>query len=201
MKTDQPGANHDPSEPDPRAGADHPPQAAEATPPRHVTRFWRNRAFARTRHHLTGLRRTSSMTTRAHAALIRLSGGRIRRSFIFTGGMPILVITTTGRRSGQPRSTPLAFLPHGEGFAVCASNAGSDHPPAWWLNLQADPMADILVDRRWRSIRSRRATEAEDRSLWSTFATLNPGFDEYRNLTARNIPIVILEPVQDENNL
>ena len=60
-------------------------------------RFWRNRAFARVRHDLSSLQRTSSLTTRAHAALIRLSGGRIRRSFVFTGGMPVLVLTTVGR--------------------------------------------------------------------------------------------------------
>jgi hypothetical protein len=66
-----------------------------------VERFWRNRVFARTRHHLTWMQRTSPLLTRAHAAMIRLSGGRIRRSFIFTGGMPIQVLTTTGRKSGQ----------------------------------------------------------------------------------------------------
>jgi deazaflavin-dependent oxidoreductase (nitroreductase family) len=183
---------------EPQAGAGRPsPEAEEVKAPGRIARFWRNRAFARTRHHLSRLRRTSSMMTRAHASLIRLSGGWIRRSFIFTGGMPILVLTTTGRKSRRSRSTPLGFLPFGEGFAVCASNAGSDRPPAWWLNLQADPMAEVFVGRRRRSVRGRRATEAEDRTLWSTFATLNAGFDEYRKLTARNIPVVILEPVKD----
>jgi F420H(2)-dependent quinone reductase len=104
-----------------------------------IERFWRNRVFARVRHHLTGLGRSSPLATRAHAALIRLSGGRIRRSFLFTGGMPVLVLTTTGRKSGQRRSTPVGYLEHGDAYAVLASNAGNDSSPAWWLNLQADP--------------------------------------------------------------
>jgi F420H(2)-dependent quinone reductase len=90
-----------------------------------VERFWRNRLFARIRHRLTRLRRLSPAFTRAHGALIRLSGGRIRRSFLFTGGMPVLVLTTTGRKSGQRRSTPVGYLKYGDAFAVLASNAAS----------------------------------------------------------------------------
>jgi deazaflavin-dependent oxidoreductase (nitroreductase family) len=159
-----------------------------------IERFWRNRLFARIRHHLTWMRRSSPALTRAHAAAIRLSGGRIRRSFIFTGGMPILVLTTVGRQSGQSRSTPVAYLRHGTAFAVLASNAGSDRPPAWWLNLQADPNAEILADRTRYSVTARRAETEEEAALWSEFARQNPGFDEYRNLTERQIPVVVLEP-------
>jgi hypothetical protein len=66
------------------------------------------------------MRRTSSAVTRLHGRLIRLSGGRVQRSFLFTGGMPVLVLTTTGRRSGRSRSVPVGFLRHGRGFAVLA---------------------------------------------------------------------------------
>jgi deazaflavin-dependent oxidoreductase (nitroreductase family) len=159
-----------------------------------IERFWRNRLFARIRHHLTGLGRSSPLATRAHAALIRLSGGRLRRSFLFTGGMPILVLTTTGRKSGQRRSTPVGYLEHGDAFAVLASNAGNDRSPAWWLNLQANPSAEILVHRTRVPVTARRADTATEEALWSEFARLNPGFDEYRNLTERGIPVVILEP-------
>ena len=140
------------------------------------------------------MRRLSPLLTHAHAAIIQLSGGRIRRSFVFTSGIPILVITTTGRRSGQRRSTPLGYLEYGDAFAVLASNAGSDRTPAWWLNLQADPRAEILADGTRRAVRARQADAAEDEALWKTFAGLNPGFDEYRRLTERPIPVVILEP-------
>jgi deazaflavin-dependent oxidoreductase (nitroreductase family) len=158
-----------------------------------VERFWRNRTFARVRHHLTWMRRSSPFLTRLHAALIRLSGGRIRRSFLFTGGMPILVLTTTGRKSGQRRSTPVGYLKHGEVFAILASNAGNDRPPAWWLNLQADPSAEILADRARIPVKARRADPKLESELWGEFARLNPGFDEYRNLTERQIPVVLLE--------
>jgi deazaflavin-dependent oxidoreductase (nitroreductase family) len=158
-------------------------------------RFWRNRLFARARHHLTWLQRSSALLTRLHASAIRLSGGRIRRSFLFTGGMPILVLTTIGRKSGERRSTPVGYLKYGSGFAVLASNAGSDRVPAWWLNLQAVPVAEVLAARVTQSVRARVATAAEDETLWGEFARLNPGFDEYRSLTARKLPVVILEPI------
>jgi deazaflavin-dependent oxidoreductase (nitroreductase family) len=159
-----------------------------------VERFWRNRLFARIRHHLTWMRRSSPALTRLHAAAIRLSGGRIRRSFLFTGGMPILVLTTVGRKSGRSRSTPVGYLRQGNGFAVLASNAGSDRSPAWWLNLQADPKAEVLAERTQCAVIARRASTAEEASLWAEFARRNPGFDEYRNLTERHIPVVLLEP-------
>jgi deazaflavin-dependent oxidoreductase (nitroreductase family) len=159
-----------------------------------VERFWRNRIFARIRHRLSGLRRSSPAFTRAHAALIRLSGGRIRRSFLFTGGMPVLVLTTTGRKSGQRRSTPVGYLKHGDAFAVLASNAGNDRSPAWWLNLQADPGAEVLAERARIPVSARRADASIENKLWGEFARLNPGFDQYRNLTERQIPVVLLEP-------
>jgi F420H(2)-dependent quinone reductase len=157
-------------------------------------RFWRNRRFARIRHRLLWLRRTTPRLTRAHARLIRWSGGRIGRSFVFTGGMPVLVLTTVGRKSAKRRSTPLGYLRFGDCYAVIASNAGSDRVPAWWLNLQADPEAEVLAERKRSVVRARRATSTEDGLVWAEFTRLNPGFDEYRSLTERRIPVVILEP-------
>jgi F420H(2)-dependent quinone reductase len=156
-------------------------------------RFWRNRRLARVRHRLLWLRRSSPLMTRAHARLIRWTGGRIQRSYVFTGGMPLLVLTTVGRKSGKRRSTPLGYLRYRNGYAVIASNAGSDRVPAWWLNLQADPEAEVLANRTRHTVRARRATATEDDRVWAQFARLNPGFDEYRNLTERRIPVVILE--------
>jgi deazaflavin-dependent oxidoreductase (nitroreductase family) len=160
-------------------------------------RFWRNRQLARARHSLARLRRFSASFTGAHALAIRLSGGRIRRSFLFTGGMPILVLTTVGRKSGQRRSTPVGYLKVDSGFAVLASNAGSDHVPAWWLNLQAHPVAEVLADRVHYQVTARPADPIENHALWGEFARLNPGFDEYRNLTERTLPVVLLEPTSD----
>jgi deazaflavin-dependent oxidoreductase (nitroreductase family) len=174
---------------------DFPVGVTSARPLTRSERFWRNRVFARIRHNLTWLRRCSPLLTRAHAAVIRCSGGRIRRSFLFTGGMPILVLTTVGRKSGQRRSTPVGYVRYRDAFAVLASNAGSDRVPAWWLNLQAQPSAEVLADGARHAVKARRADAAENDALWTDFARLNPGFDEYRNLTERNLPVVLLEPV------
>jgi deazaflavin-dependent oxidoreductase (nitroreductase family) len=108
--------------------------------------------------------------------------------------MPVLVLTTTGRKSGQRRSTPVGYLKHGDTFAVLASNAGNDRSPAWWLNLQADPTAEVLTERTLITVTARRADAVVERELWAEFARLNPGFDEYRSLTERHIPVVLLEP-------
>jgi F420H(2)-dependent quinone reductase len=159
-----------------------------------LERFWRNRGFARIRHHLSSMRRSASFVTRSHAEVIRWSGGRIRRSFLFTGGVPILVLTTVGRRSGRRRSIPLGYLEHGTAFAVLASNAGNDRVPAWWLNLTAEPRADVLADGTRYDVTARQADALEDDALWERFAALNPGFDEYRRLAGRRIPVVLLEP-------
>jgi F420H(2)-dependent quinone reductase len=108
--------------------------------------------------------------------------------------MQILVLTTVGRKSGQTRSTPVGYLRHGDGYAVLASNAGSERSPAWWLNLQAQPRAVVLADRARFAVTARGADAAEEASLWQEFAARNPGFDEYRKLTERPIPVVVLEP-------
>jgi deazaflavin-dependent oxidoreductase (nitroreductase family) len=105
----------------------------------------------------------------------------------------LLVLTTVGRRSGKRRSTPIGYLRLGDGYAVIASNAGSDRVPAWWLNLQAYPDAEVLAERSRHAVRARRATSAEEDLVWAEFARLNPGFHEYRSLTRRRIPVVILE--------
>jgi deazaflavin-dependent oxidoreductase (nitroreductase family) len=80
---------------------------------------------------------------------------------------------------------------------VLASNAGNDRSPAWWLNLQADPRAEVLAGRKRIAVQARRADPGEEAKLWSEFARLNPSFDEYRNLTERQIPVVVLEVQRD----
>ena len=156
-----------------------------------LERIFRSVLSGRIRNRLAG---AAPLASRPHAWLIRRGGGRIRRSHLFTGGMPVLVLTTTGRKSGKRRATPLGYLRDGERFAVLAANAGNDRPPAWWLNLQAHPRAQVEVDGRRVTVTGRRASEEEDARLWREFAAANPAFGEYRNLTTRRIPVVILEP-------
>jgi deazaflavin-dependent oxidoreductase (nitroreductase family) len=89
---------------------------------------------------------------------------------------------------GAPRASSFSIRGHERPDALL-SRAG----PAWWLNLQADPNGKVLADRKRHAVRARRARPAEEEMLWSEFARLNPGFDEYRNLTERQIPVVVLE--------
>src|SRR5438105_14328488 len=94
---------------------------------------------------LTRLRRVQPQIGRLQAFVLRRSGGRLRRSVLLAGGQPILAITTTGRRSGRLRSTTLAYVRHGDAYAVGALNLGSDHDPGWCLNLRADGRAAVEV--------------------------------------------------------
>jgi F420H(2)-dependent quinone reductase len=86
------------------------------------------------------------------------------------------------------------FLHNGDGFAVVASNAASRRPPAWWLNLQAHPEADALVRGRSHPVAAREASEREAAELWPRFVELYSGYEHYRSIATRELPVVILEP-------
>jgi deazaflavin-dependent oxidoreductase (nitroreductase family) len=122
--------------------------------------------------------------------LYRLSGGKI-------GGIPgtqVLLLTTTGRRSGKPRTTPLIYIPDGQALVVVASFGGSDVHPAWFLNLEANPDVEVTIRREpSRRMRARRATPAESERLWPALTKIYSGYAKYREKTAREIPLVILE--------
>jgi deazaflavin-dependent oxidoreductase (nitroreductase family) len=79
-------------------------------------------------------------------------------------------------------------------YAVVASNAGSPRPPAWWLNLQAEPEAEALVRGATRRVRARPADEGETAALWPRFVEMYAGYDYYRSIATRTMPVVILEP-------
>lgn len=136
----------------------------------------------------------ATRVTRLHATILRLSGGRLKRSRLFAAGQPVLALTTTGRKSGQRRSTVIACMPDGERFVVVPSNAGQQHAPAWWLNLQADPLAEVDFQGERRTVRARRASADEEGRLWPRLLSQYGGFEEYRRMTDREIPVVILEP-------
>ena len=127
--------------------------------------------------------------TRIHRAIYRGSGGRIGRRL---AGLDMLLLTTTGRRSGQPRTLPLACFPDGDDWIVVASNGGQDHPPAWWLNLQARPDALVQLGRERRAVRAQLATGAERERLWPELKRRNPAYARYERKTSREIPVVIL---------
>ena len=108
-------------------------------------------------------------------------------------GSQALILTTTGRKSGEERKTPLIYGEHGGDYLVVASLGGSDHHPAWYLNLQADPEAQIQVRGERFPVRARDATPAEKPELWRVMTSVWPAYDEYQEQTERPIPVVVLE--------
>ena len=135
-------------------------------------------------------RRTSNI----HAAIYRRTRGRVGGK---VGAMPTLLLTTTGRKSGQPRTVPLNYIPLGSSYAVIASNSGKAQPPMWWLNLQANPQATLEVGGTTVQVIARQATHEEQAKLWPKLISNAYNYEEYRKRTARHIPIVILSPVQN----
>jgi F420H(2)-dependent quinone reductase len=126
-----------------------------------------------------------------HRRVYRLTGGKIGGQI---GKLPVLLLTTIGRKSGRPRTQPLAYTPVADGYAVIASKGGAAQHPLWYLNLRANPLAEVTVGRKTRRVRARDAQGKERERLWRAFADLYPGYDRYAQKTSRRIPVVVLEP-------
>lgn len=129
-------------------------------------------------------------TGKLNIPLYRLSGGRI-------GGRinqaPVLLLTTTGRKSGQSRTAPVVYLADGEALVVIGSNAGHSRTPAWSLNLKANPDAEVEVGRERHLVRARVAEGEERTELWRKHNEQYSGFDEYEARTGRDIALFVLE--------
>jgi deazaflavin-dependent oxidoreductase (nitroreductase family) len=123
--------------------------------------------------------------------LYRLSGGRIGGKI---NEAPVLLLTTTGRKSGQARTAPVVYLADGENMVVIGSNAGHSRTPAWSLNLKANPDAEVEVGRQRRQVRARLADGEERAGLWRKHNEQYSGFDEYEARTDREIALFVLEP-------
>lgn len=109
-------------------------------------------------------------------------------------GTQALILTTTGRKSGEPRKAPLIYGEHDGTYLVVASKGGADEPPAWYVNLQADPSATIQVWGEKLAVTARDATDAEKAELWPIMTAEWPAYDDYQKKTDRPIPVVVLEP-------
>jgi F420H(2)-dependent quinone reductase len=131
------------------------------------------------------------MIAGTHEFWYRLSGGLIGGR---VGGLPILLLTTTGRKSGQKRTMPLVYLTDGDNMVVIASNGGADQHPAWWLNLRTTPQAEVQVGPDARKVVAEQATGEERERLWRQVVEMYHGYDEYRRMTEREIPVVVLQP-------
>jgi deazaflavin-dependent oxidoreductase (nitroreductase family) len=108
-------------------------------------------------------------------------------------GTTVLILTTTGRRSGEERPTPLIYQRHGDDYLVVASKGGSPEPPAWYLNLQANPEVQVQVKGDRFAARARTAQPDEKPELWQAMTAVWPAYDEYQTKTDREIPVVVLE--------
>jgi deazaflavin-dependent oxidoreductase (nitroreductase family) len=108
-------------------------------------------------------------------------------------GTHVLILTTTGRRSGQSRSTPLIYGRDGENYVVVASKGGADQHPGWYLNLMAQPQVEVQVLGDRFTARARTATAEEKPQLWQAAVERWPAYAEYQRNTDRDIPVVVLE--------
>lgn len=127
-----------------------------------------------------------------HARLYRLTGGRIGHS---AGGVTNLLLTTTGRKSGEPRTVTLAYMPDDEKYVVVASNGGSDRHPVWWLNLEKKARATVQVGKSVVEVEALEAQGTERERLWPLLKEVNPFYSRYEQITDRHIPVVVLRPV------
>jgi F420H(2)-dependent quinone reductase len=151
--------------------------------------------LARLLRQLTRFRHVQPQVGRIQAAVLRRSRGRIRRSRVFAGGQPVLALTTTGRRTGKPRTTTLAYTTCEAGYSIAALNLGSDRDPAWCLNLRANPTAEVYVEGRSEVVRAREAAGAEAERLWDGFMRQLPQIRNTRRVARRHVPIIVLEPL------
>ena len=124
--------------------------------------------------------------------LYRLTGGSI-------GGrvqsLPVVLLITTGRKSGKQRTVPLGFLRDGSDYVIISSNAGLPQNPAWFLNLKSHPEATIQVKRQHIQVKAETANPEKRRELWARLLEVAPGYGRYQKSSSREIPMVILHPV------
>ena len=138
-----------------------------------------------------------------HKYVYERSDGRVGKH---SGGVPALLLTTTGRKSGLARTNGLTYCRDRGDIVVVASNGGSDRPPAWLLNIQADPRVTVRVGRSVFGATARVATDEEQAFLWPLVNRSNRGmapifhpgvsgrYDVYQRHTSRRIPVVVITP-------
>ncbi len=131
--------------------------------------------------------------TRFHEAVFRSSNGKLLAR---GAGMPVLMLTTVGRKSGKPRTTMLtAPLVDGETIVIVASKGGDENHPAWFLNLKDDPAVGVMMNGETREMTARIANADDRAALWPRIVAEHANYAGYQTKTDREIPVVLLEPV------
>jgi deazaflavin-dependent oxidoreductase (nitroreductase family) len=127
-----------------------------------------------------------------HSSIYRASDGHVWGKMF---GAPVLLLSTTGRKSGQRRTTPLVYTMDGDDFVLIASNGGAPKHPAWYLNLMANPDATVEVGDREVRVRADEAHQDEKARLWQKMVEVYSGYDGYQRKTEREIPVIVLHPL------
>ena len=128
-----------------------------------------------------------------HLKIYIWSSGRIGHTI---RNLPVLILTTKGKKTGLLRPKALMYLPYGDDFVVIASNLGQANHPAWWINLLAEPVATVQVGNLRHTVHAREADGEEREKLWNLIVAKNSDYNQYRTWTSRRIPVVVLEKVQ-----
>jgi F420H(2)-dependent quinone reductase len=126
--------------------------------------------------------------------LYNVSGGRIGGKM---GNVPVLLLTTTGRKTGKKRTLPLVYIMDGSAFVITASAGGADKNPGWFFNIRSNPQATIQVKDKHIKVTAEVAEPEKKSELWSRLVEVAPNFAGYQKRTSREIPMVILHPVEE----
>ena len=142
--------------------------------------------------------RIIKLMSRANTRIYRLTGGRVGKSWRIGAGLrkpvPICLLTTTGRKTGRPRTVPLCYLQDGRNVVLVASQGGLPTNPQWYGNIRANPGVEIEIGKRRAAYRARKASRAERDVLWPRLLELYADYASYQSWTDREIPVVICEP-------
>ncbi|RMD85186.1 MAG: nitroreductase family deazaflavin-dependent oxidoreductase [Candidatus Dadabacteria bacterium] len=130
---------------------------------------------------------------RLHRWVYRATRGKVGGRLI---GLPVLLLTTKGRKSGQPRTVALTYLEDAGRYVVIASYLGEPRHPSWYLNLRANPEATVQVGSHTVRVRARDAEGEERERLWRRAVEAMPDYQTYQQRTSRRIPVVLLEPAE-----
>lgn len=134
--------------------------------------------------------RVESLFTDLQVALYRLSGGGMGGTF---KGVPVLLLTTTGRKTGKKRTKPLLYLMDNDQVVLVASHGGAPTDPAWWRNLKSNPRAEVQIKGTLLQVEAREAMAEERERLWPKLVALYADYENYQKRTTRTIPVVILQ--------
>lgn len=135
--------------------------------------------------------RLTQLFTRAHVFLYRRTNGALGSRM---GGISVLLMTTTGRKSGKQRTTPVFYVADGDRFLIVASNGGRGSLPNWWTNMRDSGQAQIQVGARRLQVRGRQASVDERPQLWQRVVAAYTGYEQYQQATDYPIPVIILQP-------